>query len=76
MTYQAGDRVEILPHRTFDRDGKIVSQHFGKVIDPHRATDMRRIDGTPVGFYVDVRELPTMYTGGYHEASLVLAERP
>jgi hypothetical protein len=67
MTFQAGSRVSVLPHATKADDGTPIPC-IGIVVNPHRPTDMVRLDGTPVGHYVDVRIGDVV--GGYHESSL------
>lgn len=71
MTFHTGDTVTITPNATKLPDGTIQPVH-AIVANPHRPTDMVRVDGTPVGFYVDV----VLLTGrngpllGYHAESL------
>ena len=75
MPFKTGDRVRIIPHRE-----KIDDEHFKEryavVTDPHVPTDMRRIDGSAVGFYVAVEpeiRTPKTVPELFHEASLALA---
>jgi hypothetical protein len=71
--FKVGDRVSIIPHRSKERDV------IGVVTDPCRLTDMKRLDGTPVGFYVMVRcpsskdlSNPRAEDMGFHASSLEL----
>lgn len=64
-------RVHIIPHRSKHEDGS-VKEALAVVIDPCRPTDMLRLDGSAVWFYVMVRD-PVDKTGaerGYHACSL------
>ena len=65
--FQVGDKVSIIPHRSRNEDGS-VKHVIGVVTDPCRPTDMTRLDGSPVGFYVVV-DLKGVQLG-YHAASL------
>lgn len=76
--FKRGDKVSILPHRSKNEDGTI-KDVIGVVTDPCRATDMRRLDGSAVGFYVMVRcpsardlSNPSAEDLGYHATSLEL----
>lgn len=71
MTFQLNDPVEILPHRSKDADGT-VKRVLARVTNPHDPTDMVRINGEPVGFYVRVALKPGGPELGYHEQSLRL----
>lgn len=65
--FNVGDKVSIIPHRGTNEDGS--AKHVvGVVSDPCRPTDMLRLNGSPVGFYVVV-DLKGMQLG-YHAASL------
>lgn len=71
MTLRTGDTVTITPNATKLPDGTI-QPVYAVVVNPHRPTDMVRVDGTPVVFYVDVvplahRDTPAL---GYHAESL------
>jgi hypothetical protein len=67
--FKQGDKVSIIPHRGRNEDGT-VKHTIGVVTDPCKLTDMTRLDGSKVGFYVMVsikgQDL------GYHAASLEL----
>jgi hypothetical protein len=70
--FKAGDRVAIIPHRDKNEDGT-VKETFGIVTNPHDPTDMKRLDGTPVGHYVRLQRVGArndLEQLGYHEASL------
>lgn len=74
--FQVGDKVSIIPHRSRNEDGS-VKHVIGVVTDPCRLTDMTRLDGSRVGFYVMVRcpgardiANPSAEDLGYHAASL------
>lgn len=71
MTLFPGDTVTITPNATKLPDGTI-QPVYAVVVNPYRPTDMVRVDGAPVGFYVDVvlltnRNGPAL---GYHAESL------
>lgn len=74
--FQVGDKVSIIPHRGVNEDGS-VKHVVGVVTDPCRPTDMVRLDGSKVGFYVMVRcpsakdiSNPQAEDLGYHAQSL------
>lgn len=66
--FVVGDRVIIPAHRDKKKDGSI-KETFATVTNPHDPTDMRRLDGAPVGHYVRVKIKDTDGYG-YHESSL------
>ena len=71
--FNYGDRVAIKPHaRTLD-DGKI-DPDLATVTNPHDPTDMTRLNGDKVGFYVRVKrdKTPHITDSGYHLSSLEL----
>lgn len=70
--FKIGDRVAIIPHRGQNDDGS-VKEVFATVTNPHDPTDMTRLDGSPVGFYVRVIINTRQADLGYHEQSLQLA---
>lgn len=51
--FKVGDLVSIIPHRREEADGT-VTHALAQVVNPRRNTEMRRISGEPVEFYVDV----------------------
>ena len=65
--FQPGDKVAIIPHRSRNEGGS-VKDVIGVVTDPRRETDMIRLNGDPVGFYVMVQIADKEL--GYHERSL------
>jgi hypothetical protein len=76
--FKQGDKVSIIPHRGKNEDGT-VKHVIGVVTDPCKLTDMTRLDGSKVGFYVMVRcpsmrniSDPRAEDLGYHAASLEL----
>lgn len=76
--FKIGDRVAIIPHRGTNDDGS-VKEVMGIVTNPCKLTDMKRLDGTPVVFYVMVRcpsmrdiSNPRAEDLGYHAVSLEL----
>jgi hypothetical protein len=75
MTFVEGDAVSIIPHKGKNEDGsdKIVKAH---VVNPRRETDAKRLDGAPVGYYVDVIIPPAKTVLGYHAQSLETYEYP
>lgn len=69
--FVAEQHVHIIPHRSRNEDGSI-KETLAVVTDPCRPTDMVRLDGSAVGFYVMVRD---PFDGlrkerGYHACSL------
>lgn len=69
--FQIGDKVTIPAHRDVktNADGTVtVKDVEGVVTNPHDPTDMMRLNGDPVRFYVRVRIKDREY--GYHEVSL------
>lgn len=70
MKFKTGDRVVILPHSSEE------SKVCGTVVNPCDPTDMLRLDGSPVGFYVrvdiDGKDKPTPgWHNKYPELTLV-----
>lgn len=61
--FNKGDRVILIPNSPADPDKP---RETAIVTDPYIPTSMRRLDGTPVVFYVGTTR------GLYHEASLKL----
>lgn len=68
--FKPGDLVSIVPHR-IDREGEPTIHTLARVVNPCRPTDMVRVTGEPVRFYVDVEILDRPgKLHAFHEASL------